>query len=281
MVCVSAAHSRSAPAESPVRAATALALWAAARAGGHPGDDVVRGIDGSGYRAGVRAVTAELATRTGLPGPGERSAATAALLALAGRGGVPELLLPVAGDLRGLPPRGAVTVPALDAGAVVVFPRLAVGIVPQDGQWRVHDCPGGVPVLSLGEAGQLIDEAIRTATADLMRVDIARGAERVRDRVRELMLDASIDTPAALPRQASALLAKVISLEALLDVAAGHETAAVTSGELAVVDDALRPLRRAVREGRRSAVTAAASTLAASVPPTNPSARPTMSGERF
>ncbi len=212
-------------ADSPVRAATTLALWGAARVGGLPGDETLRGIDGSGYRAGVRAADGEVATRTGLPGPGERSAPAAALLALFTRGGTPELLLPSAGDLRGLPPGGAVVVPALDAGAMVVLPDIEIGLVPRDGQWRAYPCTGRVMPLTLSEAQYLIDTAMQAATRDLVNADVARGADTVRERVREVMLAEAVDTPPDMPRRASALLAKVISLQALLEVAEKHETA--------------------------------------------------------
>ena len=53
-----------------VRAATTLALWAAAWQGGASPDDVLAAIDGADHRAGVRAATAEIALMTGLPGPG-------------------------------------------------------------------------------------------------------------------------------------------------------------------------------------------------------------------
>ena len=175
---------------------------------------------------------------------------------------MPDLLLPTAGDLRGLPPGGEITVPALDAGAVVVFPDLEIGVIPTDGQWRVHRCGSGHAALTLSEANAEIDGAMADATASLLAVDIARGSAQVREHVRRRMLAEAVEMPQGTPTAASALLAKVISLEALLAVAAGHETAAVTSRELAVVDDALRPLTTAVRAGRRAAVAAAARTLA-------------------
>jgi hypothetical protein len=115
--------------------------------------------------------------------------------------------------------------------------------------------------LTLSEANGEIDAAMADATNTLSALDIARGSAQVREHVRRRMLAEAVDIPQGTPNAASALLAKVISLEALLAVAAGHETAAVTSRELAVVDDALRPLTTAVRAGRRAAVAAAVRTL--------------------
>ena len=247
---------------SSVQAATTLALWAAARVGGRSSDDVLAAVDAAGHRVGVRAASADVAGSTGLPGPGFPTAGSMSLLPLMVAGGIPDLLLPTAGDLRGLPPGGDIVVPALDAGAVVVFPELQIGVIPTDGQWRVHRCIGGHDALTLSEANGEIDGAMADATKSLVAVDIARGSDQVREHVRRRMLAEAIDIPQGTPTAASALLAKVISLEALLAVAAGHETAAVSSRELAVVDDALRPLSTAVRAGRRAAVATAARVLA-------------------
>jgi len=256
------AGSRTVAAMSSVHAATTLALWAAARIGGCSADDVLAAVDAAGHRVGVRAACSEIAAATGLPGPGSPTAGSMALLPLMTDGGLPELLLPTAGDLRGLPPRSDITVPALDAGAVVVFPALGIGVVPVDGHWRVHHCSGANPALTVGEANAEIDSCMAEATRSLTAIDIARGSDQVREHVRTRMLAEVLDIPAGTPSAASALLAKVISLEALLAVAQGHETAAVTSRELAVVDDALRPLAGSVRAGRRAAVAHAARALA-------------------
>src|SRR5947209_3698710 len=113
---------------SSVHAATTLALWAAARIGGRSADDVLAAVDAAGHRVGVRAASVDVAASTGLPGPGSPTAGSMSLLPLMIAGGVPDLLLPAAGDLRGLPVRGEITVPALDAGAVVLFPDLEIGI---------------------------------------------------------------------------------------------------------------------------------------------------------
>ena len=68
------------------------------------------------------------------------------------------------------------------------------------------------------------------------------------------MLDEAVSYPPGTPPAASALLATSISLHALLAVANSQDTAAVTSYEMAAVDDVLRPLAIAIRESRRAAV---------------------------
>ncbi len=248
---------------SSVHAATTLALWAAAWQGGAPSDDVLGALEATGFRAGARALSDEAAAATGLPGPGSGSSGSATLLPLLRGGGIPELLLPAAGDLRGLPPGGRLTVAALDAGAVVVLPGDGIGIVPIHGQWRADRCPGGHPAPDVRTAGHELDDAIQEATRRLAAAELARDAGSPRDRVAEVMLAERVFTPPGTPARASALLAKAISLHALLVVAENHDTAAVNSFELAVVDDALRPLARAVRDGRRAAVADACAALAA------------------
>ena len=244
-----------------LRAATTLALWAAAWQGGASADDVLSAIDDSGHRAGVRAATGEIADATGLPGPGWPSAGSAALLPMLREGGAAELLLPYPGDMRGLPLGGELTVAALDAGAVVVLPASGFALVPADGQWRAYRNTASHPALGLAEAHEMLDAAVGRATRSLTALDVARGSSSAREQVRRVMLDEAVSCPPGTPSAASALLATSISLHALLAVANSQDTAAVTSYEMAAVDDVLRPLAIAIRESRRSAVAAAVRVL--------------------
>src|SRR5664279_5906836 len=245
-----------------LRAATTLALWAAAWQGGTSADDVLSAIDDAGHRAGVRAANAEIADSTNLPGPGSPSAGSAALLPLLRDGGAAELLLPYPGDMRGLPLSGPLTVAALDAGAVVVLPDGDIALVPADGQWRAFGCRTRHPALGLGEAHEMLDGAVSRATRSLTALDVARGSDSAREQVRQVMLAEAVSCPPGTPPAASALLATAISLHALLAVARSQDTAAITSYEMAAVDDVLRPLAIAIRESRRAAVAAAVRALA-------------------
>lgn len=250
---------------SGVRAATVLALWGAAYRGGLASpDEVIAELGTAGRTAGVRAADSGTAERIGLPGPGEATSGSVVLLELLRRGGRPWLVLPVAGDVRGLPVRSPALVPALDAGAAVLLPHESVAVVPGEGHWRVYpacrDYADVVPaqqVPPLFDAERGLDDAIRVATRQLTRLDIARDAAGVRDMIALQMRQAAVQVPrgsSSTHRHGSMLLAKVVSLEALLQVAAGHRTAAVTRHQLASLDDALRPLAAAVRFGRLAAV---------------------------
>lgn len=248
-----------------VRAATTLALWTAAWQGGTSADDVLDAIDDPDHRAGARAATAGVADTTGLPGPGSASVGTAALLPLLRSGGAPELLLPRPGDLRGLPPGGAAAVAGLDSGAAVRLPDSGLLLVPGAGQWRVFDGPpgrvGGAVPLDIPVAHDVLDEAMKRATRLLTALDVARGSDQAREQVRQIMLREAVHTPPGTPAAAGNLLATSISLHALLTVAARQETAAVTSGQVARVDDALRPLSDAVAQARLAAVATAVRAL--------------------
>ncbi|MEO9010119.1 MAG: hypothetical protein ABI382_06990 [Nakamurella sp.] len=277
---------------SAIRAATTLAVWSAAVAGGASADSAIDAITGVGMPRGVRAasmnpsmnpsanLSANLSmspsesqtadptvhsaghfTRQRLPGPGEPHAGHTELLAFVRQGGPAELLLPVPGDLRGLPPGGEITVPALDAGAAVVFPDHGVGLVPTDGHWRAYPCGFTHVVLAERDAQALVDGAIADATVALARADIARSAGNPRERLRQLILADEVELPERTPTAASALLAQSITLHALIRVAFAHETAAVTARSIGAIDEALAPLAAAVRESRRTAVAMAVAAL--------------------
>ena len=244
-------------AASPIRAATTAAAWAAAWQAGASADEVLDAISAVAHRAGIRAATAAVAHRSTLAGPGEASGSDLALLTLLRRGGRPGLLLPVPGDLRGLPVGGEILIPALDAGAVVTLPDLGVGLVPVNGQWRAFECAGRHPPIAPRDAARLLDDAIAEATRTLTAADLAAGGASAvppREAMAARIRDEAVDLPRGSGSVASALLARAITLDALLAAAAGHPTAAVTGGELATVHEALAPLAAAAREARRTAV---------------------------
>lgn len=244
----------------PVRAATTLCVWAAARQAGADADTVLEAIAGVGGR--VRAATAAVAERTGLPGSGENLGGPMELLSVLRSGGRPALLLPRPGDVRGLPPGGDVVAPGLGQGAVVVLPDLELGLVQVDGHWRAHDCVAAFhPALPYDQARTDLDDAVGAATAVLTRAELERDATGARQAIASLMIAERVDLPAGIPPRVGSLLATAISVDALLRVSAGHDPLAAGSGGLALLDTALRPLADAVREARRTAVDVAVTAL--------------------
>jgi hypothetical protein len=196
-----------------------------------------------------------------LAGPGEASGSDLDLLALLRRGGRPGLLLPVAGDLRGLPIGGDIVIPALDAGAVVTLSALDIGLVPEHGQWRAYDCGSGHTTIPPRDAAALLDDAIAEATVSLTSADIASASGAPRQAMAQFIRSEAVDLPPRSGAAASSLLARAITLDSLLAAAAGHRSAAVTSRELAAVHSALAPLAAAAREARRTAVESAVTSM--------------------
>lgn len=246
---------------SALHAATTLALWSAACASGEPAERTWEVLAATGVRSGARAASDAAAARCGLPGPGEATAPLIELVPVLRRGGPAGLLLPVPGDVRGLPAGGDVGGPALAAGAAVVLPAVGVALVPVGSQWQAYECGPGHPALALPEARMLLDEAVRGATIALTNADVASSHGRPHDAVSALVLAEQVETPPGVPAAAADLLTRSITLHALLAVAAGHRTAAVTQHELATVDRALAPLQSAAREARRTAVALAVAAL--------------------
>ncbi|MGH3822491.1 MAG: hypothetical protein ACRDRA_06585, partial [Pseudonocardiaceae bacterium] len=92
-------------------------------------------IDGLHTWAGLHEVVAvdeTAAQQLDLPAPGEVPTSVVGLLAAARRAGagVGQLLLPVPGDVRGLPPERPLTPAALDSGEVAVFTGAELAAVP-------------------------------------------------------------------------------------------------------------------------------------------------------
>lgn len=237
-----------------VPAATALALWGAA-AGGAPADDVITALQWHGVTAGVRRDgTVTSGPAAGLPGPGEAPVGTAALLPLL-RPEAPFLVLPREGDVRGLPARPtALTVAALTARAAVVLPGAGLTVVPVDGVWRVYEGAGTVEHLDQVAVREHLDDAVVEATRIFTSADLGRQAGADRGRVAALVHELTVEVPPGTPARATALLDRAVHLEAILTVASGDRSAAVTAREWETVDRALAPLSDAARRARQLAV---------------------------
>ncbi|RFU19564.1 hypothetical protein [Geodermatophilus marinus] len=217
------------------------------------------------YDQALDAVSADAAHRvTGLPGSTGAVPLGAALTALRGLGEQRfRLVLPVPGDVRGLPRVPGLTEPALAAGQAAVGTRLAV--VPETAgpevlQWTVLPLDGAHPAPppvegTLRAASGALDLAVGDATRALASLDLARWHPEV-----PALLAGMADAGRApsLPPDgdplALALLTRAQRLAAVLDLAlADAPGAAVTHRQVSARDEALRPLADAVRE----AVTAA------------------------
>lgn len=189
-----------------------------------------------------------------LPGSGTASGSTAVLLPLL-RDQRPELVLPRAGDLRGLPvDQPVLREAALSAGAAVVLPDRGVTIVAVDEQWRVWPGAATQPPLDAPAVRDELDEAVGRAALMFARHELGIDALDARRSVLDHQERLTFALPPGTPSRAAALLERAVTLEAILAVAGRDRSAAVTAVEGARVDAALAPLAAVAADARKVAV---------------------------
>lgn len=238
-----------------------LAVWARAwLAGGGTAvapDDVLDAVTGDDAPHGV----------TGIAGLGS----LLDLLAAIRREDAPvRLVLPAAGDVRGLPGPTEFRDAALAAGEAIVCGRL--GAVPEIVEYYPSSRPTTVtwqvqtvdPVpgdyVPLADAQYELATAIRESASTLAAADVGRW----RDELGDLLADARragerLVLPRDYPQRAVTLLAQAERMQAVLDLAADDPVGgAVDQHGVAVRAGALRPLATAVRRARLAAFNATA-----------------------
>ena len=167
----------------------------------------------------------------------------------------PELVLPRAGDLRGLPiDQPSLREAALSSGAAVALPERDVTIIAIDEQWRIW--PGAVsqPPLDAPAVRDELDAAVARAATLFTRYDLGVDALDARRSVLEHQDRLTFPLPPGTPSRAAALMERAVTLEAILAVAGRDRSAAVTAVEGARVDAALAPLAAVARDARKVAV---------------------------
>jgi hypothetical protein len=250
-----------------------LTVWASAWLHGCAAPDAV--IDGLLTWAGLHEVVAAdetTACQLDLPGPGEAPTSVVGLLATARRAGAGggRLLLPVPGDVRGLPPDPSLAAAALDSGEVAVLAGPELAVVPNavaDGvlRWTVFAAgplpPAPEPALSDAEHG--LRGAVRQAATTMVELDVARHRPGVRAEIAEaLERRVRPPWPDGTPGRALRVLEQADEVEAILGAAeTDHLGGALSAKVAAARSAALRPLSTAVREARRSAVAEAVRAL--------------------
>lgn len=217
------------------------------------------------YDEALDALLGETAHRVvGLPGTTEAVPLGWALTALRGLGERRfRLVLPVAGDVRGLPRMDGLVALALESGQAAVGDRLALvpeALGPEAVAWTafpLEDAPLLPPPVegTLRSVSGALDLAVNDAVRTLAALDLARWHPEVPALLADL---AKPSRAAGMPPDtdplALSVLARAQRLAQVLDLAmADAPGAAVTGAQAAARDDALRPLADAVRE----AVTAA------------------------
>jgi hypothetical protein len=234
-----------------------LAVWATAWLTGR-----------TSYDEALDALTGDSAHRvSGLPGADEAVPLGWALTALRGLGERRfRLVLPVPGDVRGLPAAPGLAAVALESGQAAVGDRLA--LVPEHlGDdviaWTAFPLDGAPPVAppvegTLRAISGALDLAVGDTARTLAGLDLARWNPEVTGLLAGL---GRTTTAPALPHDhdplAVSLLGRAERLAAVLDLAmADAPGAAVNHAQAARRDEALRPLATAVRDATTAAYNA-------------------------
>ncbi|WP_216899279.1 hypothetical protein [Nocardia alni] len=271
-----------------------LTLWAGAWLTGRSApDDVLDALRAWAPRQLVAAGDPVTGGHTGLPWPGGESldsggAGIMLLLKLiretsaAGRNGPDRadartadasrlrLVLPVPGDVRGLPAGTEFSATAMEAeeGILVGTPGVdGVGLVPQwvtqdTLQWTVYHIP--IPSVSdadmpLGEAEYAMRQAVRDAADALMRLHttgVNSGNGDPREQIEDELAEYSRhEYPDSIPLRARRILDTADHVAAILTVAQHEPASSPTSASaMAEHETLLRPLWDAIRAARLAAV---------------------------
>ncbi len=221
------------------------------------------------YDDALDALVGDTAHRVaGLPGTDEAVPVGWALTALRGTGERRvRLVLPVPGDVRGLPRVPGLAELALEAGQAAVGERVALvpePLGPEAVQWTAFDLTGAPPVPppvegSLRAVSGALDLAVGDAARTLAGLDLARWHPEVPGLLAGLARpSAAPGLPADHDPLALSILGRALRVSAVLDLAmADAPGGAVNQAQAARRDAVLRPLGAAVRE----AVTAAYNAL--------------------
>ncbi len=252
-------------------------MWSSAwLAGAAAPDDVLDALAPWAQAHDVQAADEETAIFTSLSAPGTPVSSVAFLLASLRRGGrgPARMVLPVPGDVRGLPGPGAFSREATAAGEGVLFADAGLGVVPTtvaDGvvRWTVYRVPDAGPVpeyVGLGQAERDLREQVRRSASVLTSLGVARHRPGVREEIAAALRSRPASLwPAGMPGQSLRVLQHADEVEAILAAAQVDEPGGALSASAAQARrEALRPIETAVRVARRAAVAEAVRVLAAS-----------------
>jgi hypothetical protein len=177
-------------------------------------------------------------------------------------GGSVRAVLPVAGDVRGVPGPAGFRGAALEQGEAVVGPGL--GIVPEVIEYHPSSAPPTVlwrafavepaPVdhVAVADAQYELTTAIRESASALAAADVSGGMDDVADPLRDARRAGErLNLPPGFPPRAVALIAQAERMQAVLDLALADPTAGtIDRTGIAARASALRPLVTAVRRAR-------------------------------
>ena len=280
-----------------------LATWANAWLAGQAApDDVLDALSLWAPSQSVAAYDAVAAHNTGLPWPDVDNPGVVSLFQTlrstvesSRTRGLINIVLPVPGDIRGLPPGTQFQHDALAAGEAVLVgsalaPGNAVGLVPEffsddsvglefpaddtDGgdepesyelAWTVYSLPAP-PMLEcqpLGDAEYSLRSAVRAAAEALGTMQLGASpstTENPRDLVEQILeSDRHHRAPDHAPTRALRVLENAAHVDAIITVSASlSRTPAMgqSASEMQTASDTLRPLATVVRSARSAAISA-------------------------
>ncbi|MGH8861874.1 MAG: hypothetical protein ACRDVG_11695 [Jatrophihabitantaceae bacterium] len=229
----------------------ALAAWMSAWFAGDAGpDQVIDAVTGSDAAHRVSGIALDLVPLIDA-------------LAMWQREGAPvRLLLPVSGDVRGVPGPADFRIAALEAGEGVCSGPL--GLVPEVTDHYPSSAPHSVvwhafvtdPAppdhTQLGDVQHELTTAIRDAASALLAADVAGAAADIADALHDARRAGEhLNLPPQFPSRAVALLAQAERMQSVLELAAGDvEGGAIDRFGMSARAGALRPLEVAVRRAR-------------------------------
>jgi hypothetical protein len=227
--------------------------------------DAVTGRDAPHLVVGLDDLDEELSTLRGVLVRWRRSNSAATH-----SDGAVRLVLPVAGDVRGLPGPNGFRTAALDAGEAVC--GAGIGLVPEYVDFYPSSAPPTVlwhafevdeapyDEQQLGDAQYDLATAIREAASALAAADVAGWAADLGAALTDARRASdALNLPRGFPPRAIALLAQAERLHAVLELARQDPVGgAYDRTGMAARDAALRPLAAAVRRARLAGYNAGA-----------------------
>lgn len=172
------------------------------------------------------------------------------------------VVLPVAGDVRGLPGPAPFRAAALEQGEAVVGDGLgavpsvtdsAPSSAPTTVLWQAFTVePAPADLVTVGDAQYELTTAIRESASALSAADVGGHGSDITDPLHDARRASErLNLPPGFPPRAVALLAQAERLQAVLDLAfADPVGGAVDRTGITARMDALRPLAAAVRRAR-------------------------------
>lgn len=183
-------------------------------------------------------------------------------------GGGVRLVLPVPGDVRGLPGPAAFRSAALDCGEAACGSGL--GAVPEQIDYAPSSAPPTVlwhafaidpaptDYVSVSDAQHELTSAIRETATALLAADVAGSVDDIADTLHDARRAGErLNLPPGFPARAVALAAQAERMHAVLELALADPIGgAVDRSGMAARSSALRPLTTAVRRARLAAYNA-------------------------